>query len=91
MSRREIPQNKTGVVKLSRHQRRDINFRASGSHPLQIFRPKRLAELFDIDESTVALWRRQGVLPEPAFKCGKIVGWTADQLAALFKTEQGDV
>ncbi len=83
MSESETPH----VVKLSHRQRRDQNFAASGSHPLKVYRVKRIAELFDVHESTIWLWRKNGILPEPKFKAGKIEGWTHDQLLGLFKQE----
>jgi hypothetical protein len=48
-------------------------------HPLQLFRPGRICDLFDVDRSTFVRWRRQGVLP-PFIKIGGIEGLTGEQL-----------
>lgn len=68
------------------HARRDQKFKSS---PLKIYRPNRVCELLDIDVTTLWRWRKEGLLPEPAFKLGRIEGWTEQQLAALFKEQQG--
>jgi hypothetical protein len=83
----KVPQNETRVVRLSRRQRRDMSFSASASHPLQVYRPHRVAQLFDVDESTVLAWRKDGVLPEPAVRIGRVFGWTHAQISALFTKE----
>ena len=33
------------------------------AHPFRLYRPKRLAELFDVDRATIYRWRQSGVLP----------------------------
>jgi predicted DNA-binding transcriptional regulator AlpA len=63
-------------------ERRELIFEKS---PYRIYRKKRLCELLDIDNSTLWRWRRQGILPEPAFKAGGIEGWSEEQVASLFK------
>ena len=65
--------------------RRDRQFSVN---PYKIYRPKRLCELLDIDSSTLWLWRKRGIVPEPAFRAGKISRWTEEQVAALFKQRE---
>jgi hypothetical protein len=63
--------------------RRDQAFEDSPS-AFRIYRKRCILQLLDIDQSTWWRWRQQGRVPPPAFKVGKIEGWTADQLRALF-------
>lgn len=53
------------------------------AHPLRLYRPRRLAHLLDVDESTVWRWRKSGVLPPPV-EIGGVRGWTEAQLQAVF-------
>lgn len=54
------------------------------SSPHRLYRPKRLAELLDVNLSTLWRWRQRGVLPPPV-KIGGIVGWTETQVAKLLQ------
>jgi predicted DNA-binding transcriptional regulator AlpA len=56
------------------------------SHPLNLFRPHRLAQLLSVDPATVWRWRKDGTLPEPVV-IGGIKGWTEDQLRHLLHQE----
>ena len=61
------------------------------ANPLRLYRTHRLAELFDVNPSTIWKWRKRGILPEPI--CfGGVHAWTEPQLEALFKKhlEQAD-
>jgi predicted DNA-binding transcriptional regulator AlpA len=49
-------------------------------HPFKLYRPARVAELFDCDVTTVWRWRRKGVLPPPV-KFEGVVGWTHSDIA----------
>ena len=51
--------------------------------PFRIYRTHRLAELLDVDPSTIWKWRQSGVLPQPV-QIGGIHGWTEDQLQELY-------
>jgi predicted DNA-binding transcriptional regulator AlpA len=55
-----------------------------GANPLRLYRTHRLAELFDVDPSTIWKWRQRGILPEPV-QIGSVHGWTERQLEALFR------
>jgi len=57
--------------------------RANKPSPFRIYRTHRLAELFDVDPSTIWKWRQNGTLPEPV-RIGGVHGWTEDQLEELF-------
>jgi predicted DNA-binding transcriptional regulator AlpA len=52
-------------------------------NPFTIFRPQRLAELLDVDRSSIWRWRRNGTLPPPVEIAG-IKGWTYSQIEHLF-------
>jgi hypothetical protein len=79
--RRDQDTDEPERVSKARAQRNE-DFKSSR---FKIFRAKRLCELFDVNNSTIWHWRKDGILPEPAFQQGGIEGWTEDQLAALFK------
>src|SRR5689334_7462536 len=62
-----------------RAERRARDKTAHVANPLRLYRPSRLAELFDVDESTIWRWRIKGVLP--AFtQIGGIRGLTEQQV-----------
>lgn len=48
-------------------------------HPFRIYRTGRLADLFDVDPSTIWRWRRDGFLP-PFAKIGGVEGLTGIQV-----------
>jgi predicted DNA-binding transcriptional regulator AlpA len=50
---------------------------------LRLYRTHRLAELLDVNPSTIWKWRKTGVLPEPVH-IGSVHGWTESQLEELF-------
>ena len=55
---------------------------SASPHPFQLFRTDRLAQLFDVNESTIWRWRQNGVLP--AFvEIGGIRGLTSEQVAQV--------
>lgn len=57
--------------------------------PYKIYRTSRLAELFDVDASTIWRWRKRGVLPK--FKrIGGIEGLTEVQLADFLAQQDAD-
>jgi hypothetical protein len=56
----------------------------------KIYRKRRIIELLDIDQSTWWRWRKEGRVPPPAFRQGRIEGWSPDQLRKLFEG-RGDV
>jgi predicted DNA-binding transcriptional regulator AlpA len=58
---------------------------ASQPNPFRIYRVKRLAELFDVDPSTIWRWTKSGVLPPPVQIGPTIHGWTERQLAPLME------
>jgi DNA-binding transcriptional MerR regulator len=53
-------------------------------NPLRGYRTHRLAELLDVNPSTIWKWRKRGILPPP-IRIGSIDIWTEAQLEALFK------
>jgi predicted DNA-binding transcriptional regulator AlpA len=55
------------------------------SSKLHIIRPKRLAELFDVNMTTIWRWRKAGVLPPPVQIGPGIKGWTEDEIAELIE------
>ena len=55
-------------------------------HALQLFRVGRLAQLFDVDPSTIWRWKRDGKLPPFKEVCG-IEGLTGQQVMTLLKVE----
>ena len=55
---------------------------ADGPSPYRIFRTNRLAELFDVDPSTIWRWRQDGTLPQ-FVKVGGVSGLTEVQLAEV--------
>jgi hypothetical protein len=75
------PERKVERLSEARAQR-NVDFK---SNRFKIYRVKRLSELLDVNGSTIWRWRRNGTLPEPAFKQGNIQGWTEQQLEPLFK------
>lgn len=69
----------------NRNERRAVSQQTP--HPLRFYRPGRLAELLDVDPSTVwRWWRHQAVLPPP-IQIGGIRGWREDQVAHLLQAE----
>ncbi len=57
-------------------------------HPLQLFRVGRLAEIFDVDPSTIFRWRKEGVLP-PFREVGGVRGLTGEQITEVYnKTDE---
>ena len=54
-----------------------------GDHPLQLYRPNRLAKLLDVANTTIWRWRRDGVLPEPIQVGPGVRGWTHAQVEHL--------
>jgi predicted DNA-binding transcriptional regulator AlpA len=67
--------------------RRVVEDDADAFHPARFYRTKRLAELFDCDESTIWKMRKRGDLP--AFtKVGNIKGLTGPQLQAVLNQRQ---
>jgi hypothetical protein len=72
-------------TKRGNNNRRDY---VLSDHPLQLFRPVRLAKLLDI--SPVTLWRWwavEHVLPPPTQVGPYIRGWTYQQVAHLLHVE----
>jgi hypothetical protein len=57
------------------------------SSPLKLIRPGRLAQLWDVDPSTIWRYRKDGILPPPV-QVGCIEGWTEDQLKAVMRPRQ---
>jgi predicted DNA-binding transcriptional regulator AlpA len=77
------------ITKLER-QRRPGKAAAIGNHPLQLYRPGRLAQLLDVHLSTLWRWQRDGVLPRPVQIGPYVRGWTREQIEHLLKpTVQG--
>jgi hypothetical protein len=66
-------------VKARRRLTRDLPL-----HPLQIFRRRRLAEIFDVDECTIWRWRQNSTLP-PFVKVGRVCGLTGEQVQEVLK------
>jgi hypothetical protein len=58
-------------------------------HVLQLYRPGRLAQIFDVDESTIFRWRKSGVLPE-FVEVGGIRGLTGVQVQAVLDGHKAD-
>lgn len=58
------------------------------SHPFRLYRVGRLAELLDVNASTIWRWRQSGVLPPPV-EIGGIHGWTEQQIAELMQRREG--
>ena len=52
------------------------------SHPLRLIRPSRLAELLDVNPSTIWRWRKAGILPPPS-RVGGVEGWTEPVIQEL--------
>jgi predicted DNA-binding transcriptional regulator AlpA len=57
---------------------------AQRASPFRLYRTGRLAELLDVDPSTIWKWVQSGVLPPPIEIGPRIRGWSEDQLAELF-------
>jgi len=71
----------------SKKKRRDEVMKSRPSHPFNIYRVGRLAQLFDVSPETI--WRWYAVdhtLPPPVVICG-IRGWTEEQVAAVLKQQ----
>jgi predicted DNA-binding transcriptional regulator AlpA len=51
---------------------------------LRLIRPKKLAALFDVNQSTLIRWRKQGLLPKPV-EIGGVIGWTEEVLREFLK------
>ena len=51
---------------------------------LRLYRPSRLAALFDVDQSTIWRWRKDGTLP-PFTQVGGISGLTEEQVAEVIE------
>jgi hypothetical protein len=56
-------------------------------HPHALYRPGRLCVLFDVDRSTLAKWRKQGLLP-PFTKIAGVEGLTGQQILDFYATQQ---
>jgi predicted DNA-binding transcriptional regulator AlpA len=52
--------------------------------PLKLIRPKTLARLLSVHETTIVRWKKNGVLPAPIEVGPGVRGWTQAQLADLF-------
>lgn len=53
-------------------------------NPFRLYRTERLAELFDVDPSTIWRWRKSGELPPPV-EIGGVHGWTEEQLREVIE------
>jgi hypothetical protein len=89
MPRRKLPRPKQ--LSSQERQRRVAERRkafwvavAANPHPLRLYRAGRLAELFDVNDSTIWRWRKNGVLPKFA-KVGGIEGLTEVEVARLLE------
>jgi hypothetical protein len=69
---------------------RDRRDRTFSESPFKVYRKKRLIELLDIDQSTWWRWRKEGRVPEPAFRHGRVEGWTHRQIEPLFESDDSD-
>ena len=58
-------------------------------HPFQLYRIDRLAELFDVDPSTIHRWRRDGILP-PFTEIAGVKGLTGKQLEDFLDRQGND-
>jgi hypothetical protein len=58
-----------------------------GDHPLQLYRPGRLARLLDVHLTTLWRWRKDGLLPPPVQVGPNVRGWTYEQVAHLLHVE----
>jgi predicted DNA-binding transcriptional regulator AlpA len=65
---------RSSIIRARLHQR---------ANPLRLYRTHRLAELLDVNPSTIWKWRRRGILPEPVH-IGGVHAWTEAQLQAVF-------
>jgi hypothetical protein len=67
---------------LSKAEKRRARLQEAHPHPYALYRTGRLAELFDVDPSTIWKWRKTGVLP-PFKEIAGVRGLTGKQLAKL--------
>jgi len=56
-------------------------------HPLNLFRPHRLAALLAVNPSTIWRWRQLGILPEPVTIDG-VRGWCEAQIKEILKSRE---
>jgi hypothetical protein len=60
-------------------------------HPLQLFRPVRLAKLLDISPTTLwRWWAQEHILPPPTQVGPYIRGWRYEEVAHLLKVKPFD-
>lgn len=52
------------------------------AHPIRLYRPTRLAKLFDIDLSTLWRWRQEGLIPQPIEISPGFSAWREPDLKA---------
>jgi predicted DNA-binding transcriptional regulator AlpA len=76
----------SAVRKSKKRKRRSGIQRDHGPHPFRVYRPDRLALLFDVDPSTIWRWYKTGVLPEPV-RIGGIHGWTHEQIKSVIPSQ----
>jgi hypothetical protein len=85
--RRTIPSSKRSPIKKQRQ--RVVEDDADAFHPARLYRTKRLAQLLDVDESTVWKMRQRGDLP-PFTQVGNIRGLTGPQLKDVLKRREAE-
>jgi predicted DNA-binding transcriptional regulator AlpA len=62
--------------------------RASSENPLRLYRPGRLARLFDVHMTTIWRWQQNGTLPPPVEISPGIRGWPEGQIRELMEKRQ---
>jgi predicted DNA-binding transcriptional regulator AlpA len=67
--------SRSTIIRARLHQR---------ANPLRLYRTHRLAELLDVNPSTIWKWTKRGILPQPV-RIGTVHGWTESQLETLFR------
>src|SRR4051794_12791008 len=78
MTNRSIPRRRPTNVALA------TSVPSNRANPFKLYRVNRLAEIFDVNESTIWRWRQRGLLP--AFvEIGGIKGLTEQQLAEVIE------
>lgn len=87
--RRETHRIQNEDKKRKRAARKQQLRTALADHPLRLYRPSRVAALFDVDQTTVWRWKRDGILPPPIEIAG-VSGWTHEQLATLLKSTEAE-
>ena len=68
----------------SRAHPKTIQATAFAANPHRIYRPGRLAELFDVDDVTIWRWSRDGILPKYV-EIGGIRGLTEEQVTQFLE------